>query len=96
MSSLTMPFIRRRLQRQVAADTRSVFNAPDRKTAEAHLTAIIYMYDNRIPRLTSSERLKIRELGFAFATRKEMQTDSKSIRTSKDTSQCWIHTPDLS
>ncbi|MGB2909972.1 MAG: hypothetical protein WBF05_11340 [Anaerolineales bacterium] len=46
-----MPFIRRRLQRQVAADTRSVFNAPDRKTAEVHLTAIIYMYDNSISRL---------------------------------------------
>ena len=43
--------LRRRLQRQVAADIRSVFNAPDRMTAEAHLTAIIYKYDNRISRL---------------------------------------------
>jgi len=32
----------------VVADIRLVFNAPERMTAEAHLTAIIYKYDNRI------------------------------------------------
>jgi hypothetical protein len=33
---------------------------------------------------------------FAFATRKEIQAYSKSLRISKDTLECWIQATDMS
>jgi len=79
---------RQHMRAEVAADIRAIFNAPDRKTAEQYLQAIITKYATTAPRLSAWMEENLPEgftaFNFPFEHRRFIRTSNSLERVNKE------------
>jgi putative transposase len=79
---------RQSMRTEVAADIRSMFNAPDRKTAEQFLQAAVQKYSNSAPRLSAWMEKNLAEgftvFDFPLEHRRSIRTTNSLERINKE------------
>jgi len=79
---------RKEMQSEVAADLRSVFNAPDRATAEAYLSKVVQKYEKTAPQLSIWMETNIPEgltvFSFPATHRRRIRTTNMLERLSRE------------
>ena len=76
------------MQEEVAQDIRTVFNAPDRKTAEEYLKRLIVKYEKSAPQLTNWLEVDLPEgltvFSFPEKHRKRLRTNNALERLNRE------------